>query len=363
LSKELGLFPPSWLSLFSSGLLTWDNNKDQQSVHHEVFVSFEDALWCFLKAAPIDKKTFLVPDFFCTDVTSRLIEQGFSVVWYALNEDLSFNQDTFKNFISDDVGGVFIYYPMGCRDTTPKPEWFRSILGPNVLIIEDCADCVVLSDQICLIDSKHILIDSLRKILPLQGARLFFDSKINLPNSSSGLFYFLKTHLLHISYLILHSITEVTAYRWLLNIKWNIFVWHSNSIGSHFEGVRGSPLFEYFLSKINLRSLKTKRGTLVKRYYQNLSPTISSSNIKLLPQEPKEEGEIRFPILCGNKNTLSILADKLEQFEIYVDLHFDDSPRAQMADYLLLPLTPCMNIEDIDKISSSILKILNNKYQ
>jgi hypothetical protein len=109
--------------------------------------------------------------------------------------------------------------------------------------------------------------------------------------------------------------------------------------------------------------LKTKRGTLVKRYYQNLSPTISSSNIKLLPQEPKEEGEIRFPILCGNKNTLSILADKLEQFEIYVDLHFDDSPRAQMADYLLLPLTPCMNIEDIDKISSSILKILNNKYQ
>jgi hypothetical protein len=357
LSAELGLFPPSWFSLVSKGLLSWQHTNTWPS--HETFVSFEDALWAFLDTAPLSTHTILVPDFFCTDVTSRLTERGYTIVWYALNPDLTFNEASFLNAAQGTIGAVFLYYPMGARATTPAPSWFRSHLGRQTLIIEDAADCLLEPRQVALIDDAHIVIDSLRKILPLQGARLFHALKSPVASAPCMNSYLLKTHVLHIAYHFLHSISELIPLSWLLHLKWNIFVMHSDLIGSEPRGIRALATSMFLYNRCDITLWKQRRAALMHRYYDRLTPALTHTDYQLIAPTRDEASEVRFPILMGKKGSLSAVADALEQASIYVDIHFDDSPRAMEADYLLLPLSPCMREDDIDTIAAAIMNLIN----
>jgi hypothetical protein len=361
LPAELGLFPPSWLSLLSGGLLSWQR-VDTSWPAHETFISFEDALWAFLDASPLASRTILVPDFFCTDVTSRLSERGYTIIWYALNPDLTFHEASFLAAAQGPIGAVFLYYPMGARATTPPPSWFRSHLGNQTLIIEDAADCLLEPGQVQLIDEAHIVIDSLRKILPLQGARLFHRLNTHIAKSSRMSLYHLKTHVLHFAYHLLHSVTELLPLSSLLHAKWHIFVMHSDLIGTEPQGAVALTSSLFLYNRCNITLWKQRRAALMHRYYERVAPALHDTGYQLIAAGHNEASEVRFPILMGKKGSLTALADALEQARIYVDIHFDDSPRAREADYLLLPLSPCMREADIDTIAAAIMNLLNKHH-
>ena len=360
---ELGLFPPSWLQLFSANVLQASSNTSWPA--NELFISFEDALWNYLNRNPLKNKAILVPDFFCTDVTSRLEERGFNIIWYSLNIDLTFSEEQFLSSFSSEnikasVGALFIYYPLGNRDGVPACSWFRAQLGDSVLLIEDCADCLLEPQQVLLLDENHIIIDSLRKILPMQGARLFSLRASVYQISPLSLFnsYFLKTGVLHFLYSFIHIITEFFPLKLLLQWKWALFGMHSDSIGTNYQGIRKGLFSPYLLSCISIHKFKEKRQQVVTWYQENVSDIEIKTNFHIIPF-PHNQGEARFIVLSGEKGSLLTIADQLEKKSVFVDIHFDDSPRAINTDYLLLPIQLTMTKKEVDFICNAIIELAN----
>ena len=337
----------------------------------QYFLSFEDALWRYLRALPLAKKTMLVPDFFCSDVTSRLIDRGYKIATYPLDSNLCFDKEAFTSVINQnqDIGAVIIYYPLGDRSSVPSVHWFRERLDTDTLLIEDLADVVLDLAQDdpswhTPIDRHHIIIDSFRKNLPLQGARLFSLTKcgdLAEPFTIDEAWYLTKASALHFTYSLCNLIGDFFNLKAIRTLKWTLFGLHSDLIGSFNNGARACFLTELLFSTINLSVLKQARQVVLQQY-QAQNPFIDSKQYQLLPQNqtPDVAIEIRFPVLRGPKGTLSKLANELEQDEIFVDIHFDDSPRANAFDFLLLPLHPHYTKEDIQRLWKAITHRLQN---
>ena len=153
--------------------------------HRSFYLSWEDAFWQIVNLY-ITKPSavVLVPEFYCGNVIEHMREHGLVVKTYPVDAKLQTNS---RNLIAaikatrPDI--VIIFHAAGIPNTLFKRtrEWLPR-LGENVILIEDSVHNIIDPQKIIFLNQRHFLIDSLRKVVPVQGSNLY--SPVPLPTIS-----------------------------------------------------------------------------------------------------------------------------------------------------------------------------------
>lgn len=140
------------------------------------FLSWEDALWHLLKIHKIKKNAVvLVPEFFCGDVTDNMNSHGLQHIHYNVDKYLQPNESDFINKLQkNNPAVVVIFHSIGITNPLLKnsKEWLE-FLPKKTILIEDCVHKVVDPQAIKFATKNHYVIDSLRKVVPVQGSWVY----------------------------------------------------------------------------------------------------------------------------------------------------------------------------------------------
>jgi hypothetical protein len=349
----MNLSSPSLWNLLSKKCL---NSSKFSKNNFKFFLSFEDALWAVLKAHSFIEKKALIPNFFCSDVTNRIKEHGFKILNYKFDSNLKVDINSIKDIINSNRIDLFIlYYPLGMTKNAPNPQEIRNIVGHNTIIIEDLADCLVEAPPYGIIDSRHYCIDSLRKLLPIQGSRIWGENLANISYEFDNLYRY-KSLILWFLTRLLGTISNLTKSTFIDNLRWNTFGYHSDLIGKSENGNAGFEIDRFILNIIDINAYKNIRGKIINDYIDQFSQCNFKSETNLVPIQSDDINNVRFPILRAKKGELQTLVNHLDSLGISCDIHFEDSPLSQEYDFMLMPADFNYNTKQI----SIILKACQN---
>lgn len=166
-------------------------NKIPRHMGRLFYMSYEDALWDILKKKRIKKGSrILVPEFWCGDVEKNIRAHGYEIVHYPISKHLKVNvRDLISILRKDKPEIVIVFHPFGIRSNLfENTSWTKS-LGKDSILIEDCVHKIVDPEKIIFLTERHLVIDSLRKVMPLQGSvvygkKEFLDFKPDIINGS-----------------------------------------------------------------------------------------------------------------------------------------------------------------------------------
>lgn len=137
------------------------------------YLSWEDALWHLIEVHQLRGKTIAVPEFFCGDVMQNMRDHGLHVITYA-----DHSMDPIKSSSLGSGGSssplptadiIVIFHPVGIHNSLIERI---DELDPKIWVIEDCVHQVIDPSKVKITRKRHLLIDSWRKVMPLQGSVL-----------------------------------------------------------------------------------------------------------------------------------------------------------------------------------------------
>jgi hypothetical protein len=155
------------------------------TVYRNFYLSWEDALWHLLKThkVPAGAKV-LVPEFFCGHVIENMKAHDLTVSYYPVDSLMRTRSPELAASIKQVKPDILIvFHPVGIHNQlmNDRADWFVH-LDKNCLLIEDCVHKLVSMREIDFLSDRHFLIDSLRKVVPIQGSNLY--SSVVLPKVS-----------------------------------------------------------------------------------------------------------------------------------------------------------------------------------
>jgi len=149
------------------------------------YLSWEDALWHVLKVYNFKKgSVVMVPQFYCGNVVEHMVEHGLKVVTYPVDKYLVTKNKIFRQILLKTKPSiVIVFHPVGIQNMLIKnhKQW-ASALPAKTVLIEDCVHQIIDPKSIRFINKRHLFIDSLRKVVPVQGS--FVYSRQKLPDIS-----------------------------------------------------------------------------------------------------------------------------------------------------------------------------------
>lgn len=155
-----------------------------KQIYKQFYLSWEDALWHLLKIHHLTNTQqtpiILVPEFFCGDVVINMKNHGLKPITYAINKQL---QPSVSDFIQKiktyNPSIVVIFHAVGITNPlmTQTKKWLPH-LDSNCILIEDCVHRVIDQNKLKFYTKQHYCIDSLRKVVPIQGSWLYSSQPI-----------------------------------------------------------------------------------------------------------------------------------------------------------------------------------------
>ncbi len=169
--------PPLIMRYFSSS-----HSRNGDEVFRRFYLSWEDALWHLSSIYDIKPgATIMVPEFFCGNVIEHMQEHGLKVIMYPVDQFLTTSYPILTitlQKIKPDI--LIIFHPVGITNKLMEHQnKLITLIPKNSLFIEDCVHKVVDHQSVKLLHNRHFLIDSLRKVVPIQGSFLY--SKVRIP--------------------------------------------------------------------------------------------------------------------------------------------------------------------------------------
>lgn len=253
--------------VFSLKYFRFSKNPIRQGLKRLFYLSWEDALWDILIQKKIKKgSTILLPDFYCVDVENNIKAHGYKIRRYEIFSDLSANTKSFINLLKKyKPSVVVILNPVGMRSNLFKQtNKFTKILE-NTVLIEDSVHSVIEPSKIIIYQKNHFIIDSLRKVLPLQGSQVFGmakDLSFKEPPFYQSIGYSINIHWLW----------------FLMELYWILGLYKSAEklmlrgyelIGDSVKPARGSLIFKFLSQRINISAIEKTKIKQVK-YYERL---------------------------------------------------------------------------------------------
>lgn len=317
------------------------------------YLSWEDALWDLLYKKNIKKGSYiLVPDFYCNDVEKNIKQHGYKIGHYKINKNLSVDKKSFQSKISQLKPGVIVvFHPVGIKSNLfENITWLKNVTKEAILI-EDSVHRVIDRKEIKIIKKNHFAIDSLRKVVPLQGARMYGkieDLNFDEPTIFQSFFYRVK----------------VSIYWFLMIICWTLgfgilaeklMIKGYEIIGDSKKPSRGSFLSKLLSNHINIRRIQKER---VKQFgiYMNKITNRSLGQLKIKEEDKKH---LRgFPIILSIKNADMILG-YLRCHGLLVCYELDGSFWSTKQKIIYLPFGPQMN----KKSNEDICNLVNKAFE
>lgn len=324
---------------------------------HEIdtlsYLSFEDALWDFLRHKITPGSTLLFPDFFCVDVWENCKNHGYMVETYPVNERFEPNIIFLEERISQySPSVVFVFHPFGI-DQTPTLKHLASHFSGY--IIEDCVHRILEPDKLIFLTDKHIVIDSIRKLTPLPGSYIYaikgtlnytpqIQTKDTLQDKQLALNFWNEFQTL----LNTRDFNKAMLAYELLNSG-------DNLIGDSSLSITLGTNLELSRNNLNLPLIQATRVEQVRLYEEYLVDILTDARFVL----PRPYYELDIPYLAFYPIILTsdyafLLKEYLLQNKIQTFVEFSDCPWAINKNVLCLPLGPHVQSDAIPLICQHI---------
>ena len=307
-------------------------NKLAENVKRLFYLSWEDAFWDILLKKKVPKGSYvLLPDFFCGDVESNIRLHGCKPVYYKINTNLTADKKSFKSKIERVKPSVIvIFHPVGIKSNLMDDlKWLKKITGSSILI-EDSVHRIVDPEEIKIFKKDHFIIDSLRKVVPLQGSNIYGrveDLDFSAPPFYQSFFYSIRVNLLW----------ALMVLGWSLRfgrIAERLMLRGYSLIGDSMLPARGPFPANFLSSRINTGEIRDIRKHQAIYYEKELG--------KFLPVKISLSGEDRaslraYPVIL-DKEYAGWILKFLRTNDLLVRFELNDSGWSRKQKIIYLPL-------------------------
>lgn len=326
--------------------LGFKRNKTPKNLHRLFYLSFEDALWDLFKHKKIPKRSYiLLPEFYCGDVIDNIKSRGYDVIYYPVRNDLTSDIKEFLIKIERYSPRIIIvFHPVGIESNLFKDRKWIKNLPDNTLLVEDSVHRIVNPKKIKIYKRNHFVIDSLRKVIPLQGSNIYGlpeDLNYNSPPFYQSLVYSLKVHIL---WLLMVLCLEFGFGK----LAEKLMIRGYDLIGDSKIPAPGSVWFKFIADFINYDKINKLKEKQIRIYIEKLGKSIEFKN----SDWEKMRG---FPVLLKNNKAQSIL-NYLRDHNLKVRFELADSIWTKKQKIIYLPLGPYLKDHHINDISELVLK-------
>jgi hypothetical protein len=337
----------------------------KSGVNRTFFLSWEDALWHLVSVKNIKKgSTVMLPDFFCGNVADHMIEHGLKVKYYPINGKLEVNFSKFLKILKKEKPSILvIFHPVGIESgLLIKKQWLR-FLSEKTVLIEDSVHRVIDPQKIKFISKNHFLIDSLRKVVPVQGSFLYSTDQIPQVSLNQTLLTFVYRSTVFIEWAFM-QINLVFAYRIKNKRISKIFGRFSEEsmlrgydvIGKSHLASPGIKFMENLADKINIERIKNAKEMQFKLYKSGIKKT-SGKNFWLPVMKLRDGKNLRgFPLIMKNN-----VADKFLKYMrdagVLLRFELNDSSWSEKQKIVYLPMGLHLKTGDIRYIINLLNKL------
>lgn len=334
--------------------LSWQKQQLPTTYNRAFFASWEDALWEILRQKKISTGTVLVPDFFCLDVIENIKAHDLQCVYYPLDDNLQPIADQFLKLVKKHTPNIVVlFHAVGIQNNLLQSfDAWQKFLPKNTILIEDCVHRVLSLSSVKVLHVNHVVIDSLRKVVPLMGAQCIthgsfvLRSSVQIPSDTQYTWRLIWLWLVFQLYLHLASY----SWSWQLAAHWNARAESAmktgyDVIGDNYTGAVGPRLFAWLSQHLAINKIAAAKTWQVAMYQSQLTDVLHERWIRTIPTT--EPGLLRgYPLILDNlvaENFLTTLRGEglLVRYELL------GCPWSERQKMLYLPLGPHLSYQDI----------------
>jgi hypothetical protein len=336
----------------------------RNTVYRSFYLSWEDALWHLLELykVPVRAKV-LVPEFFCGHVVENMQQHGLTVSYYPVDSLMRTRSDELASTIKKIKPDILIiFHPVGIHNQliNDSTDWFNH-LDTDYLLIEDCVHMLVNTQKIGFLSEHHFLIDSLRKVVPIQGSNVHSSvllPKVNMLTSILTLPYRLTV----MTWWALMQINLIKAYlskSSSAEMKYNLraeqaMIKGYEVIGDNQLASPGMSLMRYLASHIAVDRIENIKQKQAELYLRGLANLLKQVHVWLPQMKAADYKNLRgFPVIMDIAIADQILLH-LRSNGILVRFELNDSKWSQKQKIIYLPMGIYVSTVDIERIVSAV---------
>lgn len=304
------------------------------------YLSWEDALWDILdhKHIPL-QSVILVPEFFCGDVENNIKTHGYRVEHYPVDAQLQTTKEELIRCIKKYNPSVLVVLDaVGIRNSLWNSLGWMKELREETLLIEDCVHRIIESKNVVFLKHNHILIDSLRKVLPLQGSVVYGrtqDLQFTEPPRVQSLGYAIAVLILWFVMMVLltcaHKLYKTPCARVFALFAEFMMKWGYAVIGNSMKPSRGFYVFISMLHHIDLLKIKKIKEKQV-NVYESQFPQVRRI------YEDSDKGELRgWPVIINKEHAQEFL-QSIRSKGLLLRFELNDSVWSTARKIVYLPL-------------------------
>ena len=329
------------------------------------FLSWEDALWHLLTIYQIEHgATILLPEFYCGNVVEHMEQHHLKVRYYPVDQYLQTNQEIFVETIQKIKPAiVIIFHAVGINSLLMErvTDWIK-YLDTETILLEDCVHKILTAKQISFCSDRHFLIDSLRKVVPIQGSNLYsahpfpsimaWQSWLTLPYRAQVFCYWM---VMQMWLLLAYGTSTPQVAKWA-NCRAEVAMLYGyDAIGKMEFASPGIKIMNYLYARINIDKIEESKFAQAKIYNQELKPLLKGADYWLPTMEQKDYKSLRgFPLVMSLKVADRFLA-RLRAAGILVRFELNDSAWSQKQKIIYLPMGVHVSSQEIEGIVQTIL--------
>ncbi len=333
------------------------------------YASWEDALWDLLRKANVrSHATVLVPDFFCQDVLENMAEHHLKPVFYSMDKNFQTDPEYFARTLKKEQPAVVvILHPAGITNPlfTYADVW-KNALSAETILIEDSVHRVVMPEDVHLIHPRHVVMDSLRKVIPVPGSNVYGTPEF-LQFAATPFTATLPYQIATFGWWAVFQLCLLCA-QLPLGMRWNH--WSNNQaenamlagydvIGDSYRAGRAWSIFRSMADHIAFARISAAKQEQVQQYFAMLEDTWNATCYPI-SFPPEDAGRLRgLPVRLELKSAQRILTF-LRKNGILLRFELEGCPWTQRHKVMYLPLGPHLNESDIRLVGRTLAKAMQH---
>lgn len=343
---------------------------DELAENH--YLSWEDALWDIIDIYKIKKGSIvLIPTFWCMDVVKNIGEHGLRCEYYPMDANFQTSEDKLIQAIQTHHPAiVVIFHAVGIRNRlmTTCNDWMNKLTDTQ-FVIEDSVHSIIDPREIIIKRDRHFVIDSWRKVMPLQGTTIYGRksevSKFSHTRKSLSMYSFRIIWLwMRMQWwLVLSSLRFPDYVSRAMKFKSTTAKRAEKDMIDAYDLMGDSATacatlwpFVFLRKHINTSYIKDiKRRQVIQ--YGNLLELLWTDKRFIRVQIPTDDfGELRGYPIGLVLSSADKLITTLRERGVYIRSELEGSPWTQLRKVIYLPLGPYLGSNDIQEVCKELLQ-------
>lgn len=337
-----------------------------KGVFRRFYLSWEDALWHLLITQKVSHGSkILVPEFYCFDVVKNMKLHSLNVLTYEVDEKLRVNKVDFVTKLTKlKPKVVVVFHAVGIYNPLmDEVKSWTSLLKENVILIEDSVHKIIVPSEIKFVHRNHYVIDSLRKVVPLQGSCVYSQHLIptitsseyllTLPYQLRVMWWWMVMQLNLCRAYYAKSLAQATPFNLAAETA---MMKGYDLIGTSQLASPGSWMVESLIGRIDSSKIAESKTNQAMMYHDGLKELMRSKKIWTPKIAHKDWGQLRgYPLILRLDAADRLLAF-LRDEGIMLRFELNDSPWSKRQKIIFLPMGLHLSASEIELVITKLAK-------